>query len=278
MGYYLIDHPNPHAPVRGDGNRFWGYPSRTATVRLIVIHTSESAFDLDGTDSGAENVAAYQSRVERPSSYHTIVDRDTTVHLLPYGYTAFGARGHNSHAVHIAVAGVAARWPSLNEAQTDAYLSRLADAVSTVAQAYDIPTVQVTGDAARAGATGICGHGDLDPSRRSDPGTRFPWAKLLDMTDRPASEEDDMTPQQAAQLDRIHTELTREDARGTVARYVSTTNAAVGRMERVHGAGLSGLTGATKVDADAVAAAIADDLGDDLARGVLDALAARLTS
>ena len=53
-GYYLLSNPNPNAARFGG---FWGYPTMAQTPRVIGIHTTESFADLDGPDSGAENVA-----------------------------------------------------------------------------------------------------------------------------------------------------------------------------------------------------------------------------
>lgn len=178
-GYHLLDHPNPHARDRGQGRRFHGYPGRRAEVRLVVLHTSESAFDLVGPDRGAEAVAGFLDSVERPSSYHAIADRDSAPRLLPWSYTAFGAHRFNSDAVHIAVAGTAADWNDLEDDHVDQILDQLAPLVDEVLDLYELPPVVLTPDQARTNGRGLTGHGVLDPTRRTDPGADFPWDRLL---------------------------------------------------------------------------------------------------
>lgn len=53
MSYYLLDHPNPSCPDRGDG-RYWGYAEMQAQPYLITVHTTESFADLIAPDTGAE--------------------------------------------------------------------------------------------------------------------------------------------------------------------------------------------------------------------------------
>lgn len=178
MGYYLLDNPNPNARDRGDG-RYHGYPGRSRAVRLVVIHTSESVFDTEGEDTGAENVARYLSRVARAASYHAICDRDSQVALLPFGHTAFGARNYNGNAIHIAVAGQASKWPTLSDEERDAILDNLVPLVREALDFADLPAVRLRDSEARGGGRGITSHAALDPSRRSDPGAEFPWDLLL---------------------------------------------------------------------------------------------------
>lgn len=53
MSYYLLDHPNPSCPDRGDG-RYHGYMQMQAQPALITVHTTESFADLIAPDTGAE--------------------------------------------------------------------------------------------------------------------------------------------------------------------------------------------------------------------------------
>ena len=45
-GYYLLDHPNPNCPDRGDG-RYWGYAEMAQPPIWITVHTTESFADRE---------------------------------------------------------------------------------------------------------------------------------------------------------------------------------------------------------------------------------------
>lgn len=90
-------------------------------------------------------------------------------------------------------------------------------------------------------------------------------------------EEDDMTPEQDQMLKRIYEELTSENKSGTIARYVSTTNFAVGRMERNFGPGLADLSVSeedidTSALADNISAQLRESLPDDVIRELVTRL------
>jgi hypothetical protein len=172
---YLYAHQNPHAPKRENGRRFHGYPGRSQKTRLIGVHTTESVFDLIGQDTGAEGVAAFQSRTERPSSYHRIHDRDSTVVCLPDEATAFGIGKLNSPTLHQAFALRAVDWGDPKKAA--AARPMLEQAATTAAEwcrEFGIPLTWLTREQAFGGARGFIRHGTADPGRRSDPGKYFP--------------------------------------------------------------------------------------------------------
>jgi hypothetical protein len=177
---YLYQHQNPNAPKRANGKRFWGYPTRSAKIRLLGIHTTESVFDKAGPDGGAEAVAAFQSQTARPSSYHRIVDRDTTVVMLPDEATAFGIVGANSPSVHLSMAMQASLWddPKARTLLEPLYQRAIREAAQ-VCKAHGIPVRRLTRQQALDGHAGIVGHGTMDPSRRTDPGAGFPWTRFL---------------------------------------------------------------------------------------------------
>lgn len=182
MTPYLYAHPNPNAPVRANGIRFHGYPGRSQKVRLIGLHTTESLFDLIGQDAGAENVAAYQSRTDRPSSYHRIVDRDTTVVCLPDEATAFGIGDLNSPTLHLSLAMRAEDWSDpAKVAHTRPMLERAADVAAEWSVEYGIPLTWLSRDAAFGTARGFIRHGTADPGRRSDPGRDFPAGLFFEL-------------------------------------------------------------------------------------------------
>lgn len=198
MGYYLLDHDNPNAPRRSDGNRFWGYPSRNGSIRVIGVHTGENAPDFVPPDRGAESIASYLSRVARAASYHEVVDSDSTIPLLPEHYTAFGIGNFNSPTWHLSFATEAHKW-GMDRKWQDAILRRGAVSAARIAKKHGIPAVKLTREQALNGKKGFVAHATMDPSRRSDPGKGFPWTNFfslvigaMDGTVTPSSEDDDM--------------------------------------------------------------------------------------
>lgn len=179
---YLYDHQNPNAPRRANGKRFWGYPTRSAGVAVVVVHTTESTFDEVGEDTGAEGVARYQASTDRRSSYHQIVDRDSTVVMLPDEATSFGVVGYNSRALNVSLAMRAADWTDpIKAAAAEPMLARAAAVVGDWCRRHDVPVERLTKAQVDAGRRGITGHGVLDPGRRSDPGAGFPWDRFLEL-------------------------------------------------------------------------------------------------
>ena len=199
MGYYLLDHYNPSAQRFGG---FWGYPTMSVEPHSIVAHTTESLADLDGPDSGAENVANWFATNNVAASYHTLVDSDSTVDCLPAGlcelgpYTAFHAAGYNSGFLGLSFAMRADSWPAVPEWWAAKILTRGADVAAAWCKRWDIPVVARSKAEIDAGERGITGHGILDPDYRSDPGAAFPWARFIAMIAErvgglPTSPEDD---------------------------------------------------------------------------------------
>ena len=200
MTYYLLDHRNPNAARFGG---FWGYPTMTVEPHSIVVHTTESLADLDGPDSGAENVANWFATNNTVASYHTLVDSDSTVDCLPAGldgppYTAFHAAGYNSGFLGVSFAMRADCWPVIPEWWAAKILARGADVAAAWCARWKIPPVLRTKAEIDGGAAGITGHGILDPGYRSDPGAAFPWAHFITLVcDRvngtpPTNEDDDV--------------------------------------------------------------------------------------
>jgi hypothetical protein len=183
-GYWLIDNPNPNAGPRGDGS-YWGYATMLNEPRAVTIHTAENITDEIGDDLGAEAIARYFATSDRPASYHTVVDSDSTVPLLPAGldgtvvHTAFHAVGANSWSLGASIAMRADSWPTVSSAWAARALNRLVNVVAAWCARWDIPPVRITMADAQAGARGILGHVDVDPGSRSDPGAAFPWERFL---------------------------------------------------------------------------------------------------
>lgn len=204
MTPYLYAHENPWAPIRENGRRFHGYPGRSQKIRLIGIHTTESLFDLIGEDTGAEGVARFQSTTDRPSSYHRIVDRDSTVICLPDEATAFGIGNLNSPTLHLSFAMRAADWSDPVKAKAARpMLERGADVCADWCRQYGIPLSWLTRGLAFGSARGFIRHGTADPGRRSDPGKDFPADLFFDLIAARLVQEDDMTPAEKLLLSQV---------------------------------------------------------------------------
>lgn len=184
MTYYLLSHPNPNAPERGDG-RYWGYAEMSAAPRAVTVHTTESLADVVGADMGAENVANYFATSSTPASYHTLIDSDSTVDCLPAGldgttaHTAFHCYQKNSGNLGLSFACNAAAWSTLPPAWVDSALERGAVAAAAWCVRWSIPVVKIDQQQFDNGARGISGHGLLQPEDRTDPGPTFPWDRFL---------------------------------------------------------------------------------------------------
>lgn len=209
MTPFLYTRSNPHAPWRANEMRGWYYPTRLQTIRLIVLHTGES----DPSPASAENVSRWQRDTAAvPSSYHVNIDSDSDVTLLPDEATAFHCVGFNSMSLGMSWATRAAWWGRYPGWDIPA-IERGAQWAAAKCLTHGIPPRLITRAQAAAGSWGFARHSDLDPARRSDPGSRFPMAvfmaRVAQLVDGAPDQEDDMTPEQAQQLD----DLTRSVAR-----------------------------------------------------------------
>lgn len=191
-GYYLLDHPNPNCPDRGDG-RYWGYAEMQGQPAWITVHTTESFADLIAPDTGAEAVANYFATSSVAASYHTLIDSDSEVPCLPAGldnstpHVAFHCYQRNTGNLGISFALRATEWATVGEAWVSAALERGADVVAAWCRRWDIPVRRVTLAEVEAGVAGITGHGILQDDR-TDPGASqvfapslFPWDRFLAM-------------------------------------------------------------------------------------------------
>ena len=195
MSFYLHDNPNPNGKFYYDSRRTCqhGY----ARPHLIVLHSAENLPDFDPPDMGAESVARYASETQRKVSWHTTIDSDSTIHMLPYKATAWHVRGYNRCSVGIEIATQHDKWLHAPLPWLHDVYDNVADELARISAATDIPMVDVRGDASKKGVTT---HSVLDPSRRKDPGKAFPFDWVVTMADigfRYSSEEPPTTPDPA---------------------------------------------------------------------------------
>ncbi|MEM7338979.1 MAG: N-acetylmuramoyl-L-alanine amidase [Actinomycetota bacterium] len=179
MGVYLEDNP----PARSQFRRV-----RRATVTgAIVVHTAENNTDTTLPDGGAEAVARFISRRrDAAGSYHSIVDSDSIVQLGKYEWEMFHeGTGGNRWSLGLSFACRAAQWPTLPERWFVGALRNGAKEAANMARWVEqtvgvtVPAQRISPSQYRSAQPGFVGHGELDPGRRSDPGSQFPWEEFL---------------------------------------------------------------------------------------------------
>lgn len=172
---YLEDHP----PARPQYRK----PRRGRITGAIVLHDAENATDQTGPDTGAEAVARFIATRTTPGSYHTVVDSDSIVRLVPYDWEAFHeGTGGNRWSLGLSFAygsqsmPSAAWWPgALRNGAIEA--RAMSDYVKATV-GFSIPARRITADQYRVGYAGFISHAELDPRRRKDP-VGFPWDPFL---------------------------------------------------------------------------------------------------
>lgn len=183
MGYYLLDNPNPHGP------HF--YSSRRGSVLACVVHITAGLEDLEGEDSSNERVTQYAGTTSRAVSWHSGSDTDSQILLLPDTYTAFHCRGYNSRTIGHEISKRHTDWSVMPSLWVSETLEQAADCLRPRLKALKIPLRHASkaelDKAINYGGkpVGLIDHSRLDPSRRSDPGANFPWARFLSMLAEP---------------------------------------------------------------------------------------------
>lgn len=180
MSFYLLDHAQPNTQQ-------WGYPRRGAQLSgTCIVHTAECAADTVGPDGSAEGTAEFIRNRSDYGSYHTLVDSDSIIEMVPYEYEAWQDSETNPWAVGISAAVQADHWDAIPAARRDATLRNMAwaaaDFVTYMAsKGITVPLRRITGAQARARVPGFCAHGDSGIDRH-DPGAQFDWAKFFKYT------------------------------------------------------------------------------------------------
>jgi hypothetical protein len=266
VGFYLLDHPNPH------GDHF--YRSRRRPLLAQVIHITAGLEDLDliGPDASAERTAHYAATTERSVSWHTGSDTDGWLDLLPYSFTAFQCVDYNSSTAGHEISKATTDWTRMDPEVRDRMLRHAAAAIRPKLREHGIPMRKTTAAeldraiAAGGPAVGLLGHHELDPDRRTDPGLyggrqTFPWSDFLAIL---REDDDDMS---AADVLAIKNAL--NDTRDELYRMISRGQMPDGKTSPAHAyVSLAALRAQTdevagKVDAITGVRLAVDALGDD---------------
>lgn len=267
-----------------------------------MLHDTESAFDEMGEDTGAENVARFIQGRSTAGSYHDLVDSDSIVPLIPYEHGAFhDGTGSNNWALSLSFACRTIDWRRMTPTKRKAMLRNGAEAFARQ-QAYrrsiGAPLTElrlITKAQSDAGMSGFIYHGWRDPGRRSDPGTippnLFPFTEFIhECAIALGIQEDDDMPYNQWPIEDRNRLLTdvREQiglaTPGIVQAFLQAPVAMADGSERTVSAILgwsdqreldtrSGVDAAVAEaarggDPDALAAALKDALGDQLAADV----------
>lgn len=187
--YALLVQPNPSGP------NF--YTIRQRKLLGYVVHITAGLEDLDAiADQSAEGVVRYAQTTDRDVSWHVSTDSDSTVELLPPGYTAWHASNYNSSTYGHEISKRHSDWRtgSVPAVWVDRTLHQAARHAAQIADAYGIPARKAIraeldraiAQGAAGSPVGFVGHWELDPDRRDDPGRvgatdTFPWVRFLDL-------------------------------------------------------------------------------------------------
>lgn len=136
-----------------------------------MIHTTEGS----GGDTAAENTAGFIARRSDPGSYHMIVDTDSSVAMMPDGYTAFGVAtpGFNSSCWMIAIAAISSDLDASNPL-TQSEIDRMG---SEIVAFWKRNNIDIAAASQFIGVDvknrpGLAHHGDVQPADRSDAWSR----------------------------------------------------------------------------------------------------------
>jgi N-acetyl-anhydromuramyl-L-alanine amidase AmpD len=254
-------------------------PGRKSPVTLIVIHDMEAG---ENTNT-AENCAAFFAGANAPqASAHYNCDNDSIVCSVRPEDTAWhtAERRTNSCGIGIEQAGYAAQ---TKDDWADPYshsmiFGQVAPLVKALSDRYSIPLVEITADDMKAGNfSGVTTHAAISeafvPGGHTDPGPNYPLTEMIAAAAGP-QQEDDMTPEQAAQLTDIQNWIKGANGQKGISQKIDDVASCVYKpgvpllidLELDTNAWSKAKGG--QVDAQAIVAAI-KGLGDDVAHEVL---------
>lgn len=182
-GFWLLDHPNANGPFFHTSRITCKHGITPDKLpHLIVVHTAESLPDYTDLDTSGESLAKYATTTARSVSWHSTVDSDSTIPMIPDTYVGAHVINYNRCSVGMELATQAHRWVELSIAAPEWYANIMSNAANQVAwwcKSYNISAVRLTKAQVDGGARGIISHAALDPTRRSDPGADFAWDRFI---------------------------------------------------------------------------------------------------
>ncbi len=147
-----------------------------------VMHTTEGAPSLNA----AEGLANYTTTRTSYGSYHDATDYSGTLKIGRFEWQMFGeGTGGNRWAYHHAFCCRTTDWTKMPEGDIASMLVDGAEAVANysawliASHGIAVPARRITKAQYHNQEPGFISHGELDPSRRSDPGADFPWDDFL---------------------------------------------------------------------------------------------------
>lgn len=170
-----------------------------------IVHTAECARDDVGEDTSAEGTAKFIAERADYGSYHTLVDSDSIIEMVPYEYEAWQDSETNNWAVGISAALRTTDWGNMPADREERVYRNLAWAAADFVtymrtKGIEVERKRISGADARARKPGFCAHGDSGISR-SDPGVNFDWARFFRYTNEILDGDDlSLTDEQAKQL------------------------------------------------------------------------------
>lgn len=177
MEYYFDSNP----PSRSQWSSRHGVKFRG----VIVLHTAETRRMAHDVDVAAWNVTSFIKGRSEAGSYHSLADSRNIVRLIDPAQGAYHVRGFNSTTCGVSFACHAGLWDSYPESWVEPALVNGAKACLEINDwartngLAEVPAKFVTLKEVKAGAAGFTFHSELDPSRRTDPGSRFPLDRFL---------------------------------------------------------------------------------------------------
>lgn len=202
------------------------HSARSGSVRLIVVHTTEGAQDIDSLWNWFKNPASQVSS-------HVGADNKRQGVIAEYvqrSRAAWAQGNYNGVSTCIELctpAGAANGWSRSHWLNTQGWLlDSCAAWIAEEAAFYKLPLVRLSASQAQGSGRGVCGHVDIQPRDRTDPGQGFPWDVVLAKaaggqppTVQPPAEEADMTPavaywyNGASKTNEIHMAVVGSDGR-----------------------------------------------------------------